>query len=127
MRRGQFGFTLVEVLVALAIIAIALSAGVQASNTLLNNTERQRESVLAQLCLENAFTELRLKSMTGGGRPAVGEQTFSCDQAGVNYQVVVTVGGTANPNIVRLDGAVSTVSDGEERQIMTLASVLGPP
>lgn len=118
------GFTLVEVLVALAVIAVALSAGVQASNTLLNNTERQRESVLAQLCIENAFTELRLKSMTGGGRPPVGEQTFACEQAGLAYKVVVTVGGTPNPNIVRLDAAVFTAN---EQQIMTLASVLGPP
>ena len=72
MRRAPaLGFTLIEVLVALAVIAVALSAGTQASNTLLNNTERQRESVLVQLCLENTFTELRLKSMTGGGRPPV--------------------------------------------------------
>jgi general secretion pathway protein I len=125
MRRAPaLGFTLIEVLVALAVIAVALSAGVQASNTLLNNTERQRESVLVQLCLENTFTELRLKSMTGGGRPPVGEQTFSCEQAGLNYTVVVAVGGTPNPNIVRLDGAVKNPK-GE--QIMTLTSVLGPP
>ena len=125
MRRAPaLGFTLIEVLVALAVIAVALSAGVQASNTLLNNTERQRESVLVQLCLENAFTELRLKSMTGGGRPPVGEQTFDCEQAGLAYTVVVTVGGTPNPNIVRLDGAVKNA---REEQIMTLSSVLWPP
>lgn len=118
------GFTLIEVLVALAVIAVALSAGVQASNTLLANTDRQRESVLAQLCIENAFTELRLKSMTGGGRPAVGEQTSSCEQAGISYTVVINVASTPNPNMVRLDAAVKTA---EDQQIMSLSSVLGPP
>ena len=111
-------------LVALAVIAVALAAGVQASGALLANTERQRESVLAQLCIENAFTELRLKSMTGAGRPPTGEQTFECPQAGVTYTVVVTVSGTPNPNIVRLDAAVKNA---EDAQIMTLSSVLGPP
>jgi general secretion pathway protein I len=124
MKRQQQGFTLIEVLVALAVIAVALATGVQASNTLLANTDRQRESVLAQLCIENAFTELRLKSMSGAGRPATGEQTFTCPQAGVTYTVVVTVSGTPNPNIVRLDAAVKTA---DEQQIMTLSSVLGPP
>ena len=124
MKRQQQGFTLIEVLVALAVIAVALATGVQASNTLLANTDRQRESVLAQLCIENAFTELRLKSMSGAGRPATGEQTFTCPQAGVTYTVVVTVSGTPNPNIVRLDAAVKTA---DEQQIMPLSSVLGPP
>ena len=49
MKRKQLGFTLIEVLVALAVIAVALAAGVQASGALLANTERQRESVLNQL------------------------------------------------------------------------------
>jgi general secretion pathway protein I len=120
----QLGFTLIEVLVALAVIAVALAAGVQASGALLTNTERQRESLLAQLCIENAFTELRLKSMTGAGRPAAGEQTFECPQAGLTYTVIVNVSGTPNPNIVRLDAAVKNATEG---QIMTLSSVLGPP
>lgn len=35
------GFTLIEVLVALTIIAIALAAGVQTSSTLINSADRR--------------------------------------------------------------------------------------
>ncbi len=126
MSRRALGFTLVEVLVALSIIAIALTAGIQASNTLLNNAERQRESLLAQICLENAFIDLRLKSMLSNERPPAGEVTYECEQGGGKWWVVVNVAGTANPNIVRLDGGVRRTEEADS-QIMALSSVLGPP
>ena len=47
------GFTLIEVLVALGIVAIALVAGLQASAALTNNAQRQTDALLAQMCAEN--------------------------------------------------------------------------
>ena len=49
------GFTLVEVLVALGIVAIALLAGSQASNALVRNSARQTDITLAHVCAENAL------------------------------------------------------------------------
>jgi len=118
------GFTLIEVLVALAVVAIALAAGIQASNTLLASANRQRESLLAQLCLENAFTALRLNSMTGAGRPPTGQSEKDCTQAGLDYKVQLTVGSTPNPNIVRIDGSVQNAAG---NSVLSLSSVLGPP
>ena len=43
------GFTLVEVLVALAIVAIALMAGLQATTALARNAQRQSDILLAHL------------------------------------------------------------------------------
>ena len=48
--RRSAGFTLVEVLVALGIVAIALTAGLQASSALTRHPNRQSDMLLAQLC-----------------------------------------------------------------------------
>jgi general secretion pathway protein I len=47
------GFTLIEVLVALGIVAIALLAGTQATSALTRNAQRQTDMLLGQLCAEN--------------------------------------------------------------------------
>jgi general secretion pathway protein I len=101
MRAGR-GFTLVEVLVALGIVAIALVAGLQATAALTTNGQRQSDVLLAHLCAENELTRLRL----GKQIPSVGESTNDCDQAGRRYRVNVRVSPTPNPNFRRVDAQV---------------------
>ena len=45
--------TLIEVLVALAIVAVTLSAGIKAAGGLTLNAQRMSDLVLAQGCAEN--------------------------------------------------------------------------
>jgi general secretion pathway protein I len=47
------GFTLVEVMVALSIVAITLTAGLQAAAAITRQAQRQTDMLLAQLCAEN--------------------------------------------------------------------------
>ena len=97
------GFTLVEVLVALAITAIALIAGFKASAALTDNAGRQGTVLLAQICAENRLTELRLARQL----PGVGDTTIDCPQAGRVFQVAQIVRPTPNPNFRRVEAAVS--------------------
>ena len=46
----QRGFTLIEVLVALAIVSIALMSGLKVSGALTRNAQRQADVLLAQIC-----------------------------------------------------------------------------
>ena len=80
-QRQRQGFTLIEVLVALVIVAIALGAGIKAAGALTNNADRLAQVSAAQWCAENMLTELRLTQQF----PDIGESPFSCEQLGRTY------------------------------------------
>ena len=111
------GFTLVEVLVALGIVAIALVAGLQASAALTRNAQRQSDVLLAHLCAENELVRLRLARQM----PPVGESQQDCEQGGQLFQVRVRVAPTPNPSFRRVDAQVSDSS----APILRLSTVMG--
>jgi general secretion pathway protein I len=112
------GFTLVEVLVALAITAIALGAGLKASGALTDNAQRLADVTAAHWCADNALTGLRL----GKQFPGTGESEFSCKQLGRDYRGVIRAQATPNPNFRRVD---ALVSDGQGHVMANLSTVLG--
>ena len=54
-------FTLVEVLVALAVVAVALSAGLRAAGSVTDNAARLADVSAAQWCADNQLGELRVR------------------------------------------------------------------
>jgi general secretion pathway protein I len=96
------GFTLIEVLVALGIVAVALAAGLQATTALVNNAMRQSDVLLAHICAENELVKVRLSRQM----PNVGETDVACEQAGRNYNVHTSVQPTPNPSFRRVDAQV---------------------
>jgi len=111
------GFTLVEVLVALAIVAIALLAGLQATTALTSNALRQSSVLLAHVCAENELVRVRLSRQM----PGVGETTVRCEQAGQIFDVVVNVLPTPNPGFRRVDAQVLEAS----APVLRLSTVIG--
>jgi general secretion pathway protein I len=112
------GFTLIEVLVALAIVAVTLAAGIKAAGALTNNAQRVVEVTSAQWCAENQFTELRLMRAF----PGIGETDFTCEQFGTNYLGKLVFQATPNPDFLRVDAKMSR-EDGNP--ILTLSTVIG--
>jgi general secretion pathway protein I len=102
-RQTGAGFTLIEVLVALSITAVALVAGLRATAALTDNAARQGAVLLAQVCAENQLVDLRLSRRL----PPVGQSVSDCLQAGRSLRVTQTVTPTPNPNFRRIDAAVS--------------------
>lgn len=100
--RSQIGFTLVEVLVALGIVAISLTAGLQATGAITRHAQRQSDMLLAQLCAENQLTRVRLARQL----PGIGDSQIACEQAGRSLTVALTVRATPNPNFQRVDARV---------------------
>jgi len=117
MKRRARGFTLIEVLVALGIVAIALMAGLQATTALTLNARRQSDVLLAHLCAENELAKVRLARQL----PGVGDSDQSCEQAGHAYAVRISVSPTPNPSFRRVD---AQVFDGPW-PILRLSTVVG--
>ena len=119
--RAQVGFTLIEVLVALGIVAIALMAGLRSTDALTRNASRQSTQWLAQICAENEFTRLRLSRQV----PPIGESQVACPQAQLNLQVNLSVQVTPNPNFRRVDASVVQVQGSEVTPLLQLSTVMG--
>jgi general secretion pathway protein I len=113
----QRGFTLIEILVALAIVAIALTAGLQATTALTNNALRQSNVLLAHICAENELVKARLSRQM----PAIGDSGASCEQAGRVFPVTVSVLPTPNPSFRRVD---AQVFDGDS-PVLRLSTIVG--
>jgi general secretion pathway protein I len=112
------GFTLIEVMVALAIVAIALGAGLRAAGTVTDNARRLDGVLSAQWCAENALTNLRLARQL----PGIGDADFSCTQLGRSFAGELQTRATPNPNFRRVE---AVVRDESGATLITLATVLG--
>ena len=100
------GFTLLEVLVALAVVAIALLAAMRASGGLQDNAERYHQAVLAQQCAENFLIDLRLSRIF----LPTGQSQSRCTEANASFTLSVDVQPTPNPNFRRVDVQVLDAS-----------------
>ncbi|MDA8450872.1 type II secretion system minor pseudopilin GspI [Acidovorax sp. NCPPB 3859] len=116
-RAPAAGFTLVEVLVALAIVAIALTAGTQATSALARNAARQADVMLAHICAENELVKVRLARQM----PSIGDSTVPCEQAGLRYDVAVGVRPTPNPQFRRVDAQVFDATG----PVLRLSTIVG--
>jgi general secretion pathway protein I len=111
------GFTLIEVLVALAIVAIALAAGLRATSALTSNALRQSSVLLAHICAENELVKARLARRM----PDIGDSSVECQQAGRAFAVAVSVLPTPNPSFRRVDAQVFDGGD----PVLRLSTIVG--
>jgi general secretion pathway protein I len=116
-RPSTTGFTLVEVLVALAIVAITLGAGLRAAGVLTDNAQRLVDVSAAQWCADNQLTSLRLSRVF----PGVGDSDFACEQLGRSYAGKLLTRPTLNPSFRRVD---AVVTDSTGTPLVTLSTVL---
>nr|WP_246796327.1 type II secretion system minor pseudopilin GspI [Burkholderia perseverans] len=101
-RAAAHGFTMIEVLIALAIIAVALAASIRAVGTLASNSGALNDRLLASWSADNALGQLRLVHAW----PDVGEQQFDCSQGNVALTCTERVSSTPNPTFRRVEVAV---------------------
>jgi general secretion pathway protein I len=105
--RGSRAFTLVEILVAVAILAIALAATTRAASLATDGARETRARLLATWAAGNRVAELRARRLF----PAPATTTASVEQGGLSLVLTETVADTANPTIRRLELSVAEASD----------------
>ncbi len=115
-RTIQRGFTLVEVLVALAIFAVCAMVLSAQSTTTLSNRQRLIEQQIALWVAKDTFVEQRINA---DGRSAVKANPVTVrqekKQAGLEWQIDLTIEPTSNPQLKKLRVTVSR-ADNRNRQ-----------
>jgi general secretion pathway protein I len=101
------GFTLVEILVALAILAVALAATTRATGVATDGALETRHRLLATWAAENRIAEIRARNLF----PSPATTRTTTEQGGLALALEETVTNTANPTMRRVDVSVADAKD----------------
>lgn len=117
--RSERGFTLIEVMVALAILAVVAVAASRASSAYLNSVDVLRTRTLAHFVAQNAAADLRIQDtwLTANRSQTINAQ-------GRDWQVVITVKDSLTPALKEVNIAVAPVIDGQTRASVTDINVM---
>jgi general secretion pathway protein I len=118
-RRKTSGFTMIEVLVALAIIAVALAASLRAVGSLATGEADLHRRLLAGWSADNELAQLRLSHVF----PDIGSRSFDCSQGNLKLVCTQRVTATPNPIFRRVEMFVSTPGrSGNLAQMVTVVA-----
>jgi general secretion pathway protein I len=101
------GFTLIEILIAVVILAVALAATTRAASLATDGALETRYRLLATWAAQNRASELRARRIY----PPVATTRSSTEQGGLSLVVEEAVSDTPNPSIRRVDLAVADARD----------------
>ena len=101
------GFTLIEILVAVAILAVALAATMRAASLATDGSLEARQRLLATWAAENRVAELRARRIY----PPASTTRMSVEQGGLALVLDEIVTDTPNPIIRRVDLTVADARD----------------
>lgn len=115
MRRERQGFSLIEVLVALAVLALALAALVRAAGIEADSLADERERTLAQWVAANAIAETRLAP----GLPTAGRRSGEVEMGGRRWRWQMQIRLANAEGIRRLDVTVLDARDARQVYVLT--------
>ena len=117
--KHESGFTLIEVMVALAILAVVAVAASRASSAYLSSVDILRTRTLAHFVAQNAATDLRIQEtwLTANKTQAINTQ-------GRDWQVTMTATDAITPALKQVNIAVAPIIDGQTRSAVTDINVI---
>ncbi len=121
-RKSESGFTLLEVLVALAVIAIPLVAIIGNITANVSNAAYLRDRTLAHWVAMNEVAQQQVDNEW----PDPGEKKDEALMAGKTWYVKLKVKATDDPNVRRLDVEVRAEKD-DGNPLDTMVAYVGHP
>lgn len=118
----QTGFTLIEVMVALAILAVVAVAASRASSAYLNSVEVLRTSTLAHFVAQNVAADIRIQQTVVSAN-----STQTINSQGREWQVVMSVSDTAiptTPALKQVNISIAPIIDSQVRRAVTDIDIL---
>ena len=105
------GFTLIEIMIALAIFAVVSAALVRNASMSVRQTALVTEKTLAWWVGENQLNEMRSVPRDPGNYPSIGIKNISVRMAQTDWELQVDVKSTENENMRRVEISVFSDSD----------------
>ena len=112
--RDARGFTLLEMMVALAVLSIAALALVRLDAFTVRSSADLTQGNIARIVASNAAADL----LTDPAPPTIGQRTVAVSNAGANWAVSEHVAPTADPSVLRID--IGVTGDGGGRAALTV-------
>jgi len=110
------GFTLIEVIVALAVLAFAMGALISGMARYAGNAAALREKTVALWVAHNRLTEIDLEPVW----PPLGKSDGDVEMAGAEWRWFVTVSETPDPDVRRVE--IRVQAKGQETDAAALSS-----
>lgn len=114
--KSMRGFTLLEVLVALAIFAVAGAALMQVSQSQLMLTRQIEDKTFAHWVALNQISEMQSLQ----DWPSIGEEKTRVSMASREWLVTVKTSGTSAPRMRRVDILVALAPDANDQNAVTV-------
>jgi general secretion pathway protein I len=121
LQKNVKGFTLIEVMVALTIVALSLTAVTAAMSQMIDAGNAMRDRTYASWIAQNRIAELRLLATT----PDVGASNGEVEYANAEWAWRAVVSETGVEDLLRIDVSVSF--PGSDYVIRTVSGFVGPP
>ncbi len=119
LHQSERGFTLIEVMVALAILAVVAVAASRASSAYLSSVDILKTRTLAHFVAQNAAADLRIQQTW-----LTANRTQTINEQGGDWQVLMSVANTISPALKEVNISVAPIIDGETRKVVTDITVL---
>ncbi|WP_367109111.1 type II secretion system minor pseudopilin GspI [uncultured Psychrobacter sp.] len=119
LSRREAGFTLIEVMVALAILAVVAVAASRASSAYLNSVDVLRTRTLAHFVAQNAAADLRIQDTW-----LTANTTQTIDAQGRQWQITMNTSDTITPALKEINISVAPIIDGQTRAAVTDIDVM---
>ena len=123
-RSNAAGFTLLEVLIALAVLALSMGAIIKATSDYTSNQSYLRDRTMAMWVARNVLVQFRVEKEW----PRVGERKGTADMGHREWRWLAVISQTEEAELRRLDVKVFSIdSEDDESPLSVLSGFLVQP
>ena len=121
--RAARGFTLLEIMVALAVLALAMSALIKTASDYTGNQSYLRDRTMTAWVARNVLVKYRLDSKW----PSIGERTGTMQMGKQEWEWLAKISSTEEQKLRRIDVEVRPLDAEDDDPVSVLSGFLKQP